>query len=120
MLVAPPIPVSAPSLGMQCCQDCRTPFLRCGYVGSGAGPRPSHPRVDLRCRSRRCPFAGRPPEQDDDAMAELARAAQGRADLLAEHAGMCLGFAAANLMAQYAAKHLAIASLCMAAGGDMD
>jgi len=70
--------------------------------------------------SRRCPFAGRPPEQDDDAMAELARAAQGRADLLAEHAGMCLGFAAANLMAQYAAKHLAIASLCMAAGGDMD
>lgn len=70
--------------------------------------------------SRRCPFAGRPPEQDAEAIAELASAAQDRADLLAEHAGMCLGFAAADLIPQYAAKHLAIASLCMMAGGEID
>ena len=70
--------------------------------------------------SRRCPFAGRPPERDGDAIAELAQAAQGRADLLAEHAGMCLGFAAADLIPQYAAKHIAVASLCIMAGGDMD
>src|SRR5271169_3185508 len=69
--------------------------------------------------SRRCPFADRPPEQDHDAIAELAQAASGRADLLAEHAGMCLGFAAADLIPQNAAKHIAVASLCMMAGGDM-
>jgi hypothetical protein len=70
--------------------------------------------------SRRCPFAGRPPEQDADAVAELEQAAQGRADLLAEHAGMSLGWAAAESIPQYAAKRLAVASLCIMAGGDMD
>jgi hypothetical protein len=33
---------------------------------------------------------------------------------------MCLGFAATDLIPQYAAKHLAVASLCVIAGGDMD
>jgi hypothetical protein len=70
--------------------------------------------------SRRCPFAGRPLEQDADAIAELAEAAQGRADLLAEHAGMSLGLAAADEIPQYAAKRLAVASLCAMAGADMD
>lgn len=69
--------------------------------------------------SRHCPLSGRAPEQDAAAIAELAEAARGRADLLAERAGMSLGRAAAEQIPQCAAQHLAVASLCVLAGADV-
>ena len=49
------------------------------------------------------------------AIAELAQAADGRADLLAEHAGIALGFGESGLEA---ARSRQIAELCIAAGAD--
>lgn len=49
------------------------------------------------------------------AVAELAAAAAGRADLLAEHAGTALGFGEGR---PDAARYRQIADLCIAAGAD--
>ena len=53
--------------------------------------------------------------QEAAAVAELARAAAGRADLLAECAGTALGFGEGG---QDAARYRQIAELCIAAGAD--
>ena len=53
--------------------------------------------------------------QEATAVAELARAAAGRADLLAECAGTALGFGEGG---QDAARYRQIAGLCIAAGAD--
>ena len=54
-------------------------------------------------------------EQEAAAVAELAQAAAGRADLLAECAGTALGFGEGG---QDAARYRQIAELCIAAGAD--
>ncbi|HYB86517.1 MAG TPA: hypothetical protein VEC76_06695 [Streptosporangiaceae bacterium] len=54
-------------------------------------------------------------EQESAAVAELRRAAAGRADLLAECAGTALGFGEGS---QDAARYRQIAELCLAAGAD--
>ena len=54
-------------------------------------------------------------EQETAAVAELAQAAAGRADLLAECAGTALGFGEGG---QDAARYRQIAELCIAAGAD--
>jgi hypothetical protein len=54
-------------------------------------------------------------EQEAAAVAELAQAASGRADLLAECAGTALGFGEGG---QDAARYRQIAELCIAAGAD--
>jgi hypothetical protein len=54
-------------------------------------------------------------EEEAAAIAELAKAAAGRADLLAERAGTALGFSEGGLER---ARNLQIAELCIAAGAD--
>ena len=54
-------------------------------------------------------------EQEAAAVAELARAAAGRTDLLAECAGTALGFGEGG---QDVARYRQIAELCIAAGAD--
>ena len=54
-------------------------------------------------------------EEEAAAIAELAQAAAGRADLLAECAGTALGFGQGG---QDAARYRQIAELCIAAGAD--
>jgi hypothetical protein len=54
-------------------------------------------------------------EQEAAAVAELAQAAAGRADLLAECAGTALGFGEGG---EDAARYRQIAELCIAAGAD--
>ena len=54
-------------------------------------------------------------EQEAAAVAELAQAAAGRGDLLAECAGTALGFGEGG---QDAARYRQIAELCIAAGAD--
>ena len=54
-------------------------------------------------------------EQEAAAVAELAQAAAGRDDLLAECAGTALGFGEGG---QDAARYRQIAELCIAAGAD--
>ena len=54
-------------------------------------------------------------EEEAAAIAELAQAAAGRADLLAECAGTALGFGEGG---QDAARYRQIAELCIAAGAD--
>jgi hypothetical protein len=59
-----------------------------------------------------CRFTG---EEEAAAVAELAEAAAGRADLLAERAGTALGFSQGGLEP---ARNRQIAELCIAAGAD--
>jgi hypothetical protein len=54
-------------------------------------------------------------EEEAAAIAELAQAAAGRADLLAERAGTALGFSEGGLER---ARNRQIAELCIAAGAD--
>ena len=54
-------------------------------------------------------------EEEAAAIAELAQAAAGRADLLAERGGTALGFSEGGLEA---ARNRQIAELCIAAGAD--
>jgi hypothetical protein len=56
-----------------------------------------------------------PPRRKPRRIAELAQAAAGRADLLAERAGAALGFSEGGLER---ARNLQIAELCIAAGAD--
>jgi hypothetical protein len=59
---------------------------------------------------------GRPdPVEHDLAVAELAEVAAGRRDLLAEVAGISLGYAEAE---PYEHLHGAVANLCISAGAD--
>jgi hypothetical protein len=53
--------------------------------------------------------------QQEEAIAELAAAADGRADLLAEHAGLAIGCHEGD---QDEARHLRAAQLCIDAGAD--
>ena len=54
-------------------------------------------------------------DQETAAIADLQRAADGRTDLLGEHAGVALGFGEGR---PNAARYRQIASLCIAAGAD--
>jgi hypothetical protein len=54
-------------------------------------------------------------DQETAAIADLQRAADGRTDLLGEHAGVALGFGESR---PDAARYRQIASLCLAAGAD--
>lgn len=56
-------------------------------------------------------------EDREEAVAALRRVSVGRADLLAEHAGLCLGFALAEQEPQAALRRLE-AELCIEAGAD--
>lgn len=62
--------------------------------------------------ARDCPLTA---EEEAVAVADLRRAAAGRADLLGEHAGVALGFGEARLDG---ARYRQIARLCIAAGAD--
>lgn len=63
---------------------------------------------------------GHYPRGEDAAIAEVRAAARGRADLLAEFAGTCLGLSVVELVDQLAAQLVAQASLAARAGADMD
>lgn len=63
--------------------------------------------------ARRGPLTG---EQEAAALAELAEVADGRVDLLAEHAGVLLGFHEPDIDA---AVYDRIAQRCISAGADM-
>ena len=58
-------------------------------------------------------------ENRAEAVAALRQASRGRTDLLAQHAGICLGFALAEDGAQ-AERHTLEAALCSEAGADPD
>jgi hypothetical protein len=64
----------------------------------------------------RGPIGGRDREE---AVAALRRVSVGRTDLLAEHAGLCLGYALADPGPQATARRLE-AELCIEAGADPD
>ncbi len=68
--------------------------------------------------AQRYAAAWRDGERDrEEAVAALRRVSVGRADLLAEHAGLCLGFALAEPEPQAALRRLE-AELCIEAGAD--
>ncbi len=66
------------------------------------------------------PLSGPYPWGEDVAIAEVRAVARGRADLLAEHAGTCLGLSVVELVDELAAQMIGQASLAARAGADMD
>jgi hypothetical protein len=70
--------------------------------------------------ARHRPLSGRYPAGEDATVAAVRAAARGRADLLAEFAGTCLGISVVQLVDQIAARMVAQASLAARAGADMD
>jgi hypothetical protein len=66
------------------------------------------------------PLSGQYPLGEAAAIAEVGAVARGRADLLAQFAGMCLGLSAVELVDQLAAQLVGQASLAARAGADMD
>jgi hypothetical protein len=68
---------------------------------------------------RHRPLSGPYPYGEAAAITAVRAVARGRADLLAEFAGMCLGLSLAELVDQHAAQLVAQASLAARAGADM-
>jgi hypothetical protein len=68
---------------------------------------------------RHCPLSGPYPHGEQIAIAEVRSAAQGRADLLAEIAGLSLGLAAEEPMPEIAAQRMHEANLAALAGADL-
>lgn len=64
------------------------------------------------------PVSGAYPHGDDAAIAAVRAVARGRADLLAEFAGMCLGLSVVELVDQLAAQMVAEAALAARAGAE--
>jgi hypothetical protein len=69
---------------------------------------------------RHTPLSGWLPHGDAEALAEVAEVARGRADLLAQYAGFCLGLSLVQPVDQLAGQLVAQASLAARAGADMD
>jgi hypothetical protein len=65
---------------------------------------------------RHAPLSGAYPYGEDAAIGAVRAVARGRADLLAEFAGMCLGLSLAEVVDQLAAQMVAQASLAARAG----
>jgi hypothetical protein len=82
-----------------------------------AGSDPDHVRYAkiAAVAARYVQGGGSTAEEEAAAIAELAQAAAGRADLLAERAGTALGFTEGGLEA---ARNRQIAEFCIAAGAD--
>lgn len=82
-----------------------------------AGPDPDHIRYAqiAEAAARYVQGAGSTAEEEAAAIAGLAQAAAGRADLLAERAGTALGFSQGGLEP---ARNRQIAEFCIAAGAD--
>ena len=93
---------------------CPRRCLRSAYVRSA--DRPISARIS-GATAHHCPLSGWLPYGETVAVADVADAASGRADLLAQHAGLCLGLVEAEQIDAYAAHRLAMASLCALAGG---
>jgi hypothetical protein len=70
--------------------------------------------------ARHTPLSGWLSDGDVRAVADVAAAARGRADLLAWYAGHCLGLSAVEPVDQFAVQLVAKASLSARAGADMD
>jgi hypothetical protein len=70
--------------------------------------------------ARHVPLSGQYPNGEAAAIAEVRAVARGRADLLAEFAGVRLGLSLTNPVDQLAAQMVAHASLAARAGADMD
>lgn len=70
--------------------------------------------------ARHVPLSGAYPRGEDAAIAEVRAVARGRADLLAEFAGVRLGLSIANPVDQLATQQIVQASLAARAGADMD
>lgn len=68
---------------------------------------------------RHTPLSGWLPQGDAQAIAEVAAVARGRADLLAQYAGFCLGLSLTQPVDQIAGQLVAQASLAGRAGADM-
>jgi hypothetical protein len=68
---------------------------------------------------RHCPLSGWLPQGEEIATAEVAEAARGRADLLAQFAGRPLGLAAGDVIPEIACQRMHEASLAALAGADM-
>jgi hypothetical protein len=69
---------------------------------------------------RHTPLSGWLPYGDAKAIAEVADAAQHRADLLAKYAGWCLGLSLVQMVDQLGAQLVAQASPAARAGADME
>jgi hypothetical protein len=82
-----------------------------------AGPDPDHLRYAqiAAAAASYVQSGGSTAAEEAAAIAELAQAAAGRADLLAERAGTALGFSQGGLEA---ARNRQIAELCIASGAD--
>ena len=82
-----------------------------------AGPDPDHVRYAqiAAAAARYVQGGGSTAEEEAAAIAELAQAAAGRPDLLAERAGTAFGFSEGGLEA---ARNRQIAEFCIAAGAD--
>ena len=87
------------------------------YFSTMAGPDPDHVRYAqiAAAAARYVQGGGSTAEEEAAAIAELAQAAAGRPDLLAERAGTALGFSEGGLEA---ARNRQIAEFCIAAGAD--
>ena len=87
------------------------------YFMAMAGPDPDHLRYAqiAAAAARYVQGGGSTAAEEAAAIAELAQAAAGRADLLAERAGTALGFSQGGLEP---ARNRQIAELCIAAGAD--
>lgn len=87
------------------------------YFRTMAGPDPDHVRYAqiAAAAARYVQGGGSTAEEEAAAIAELAQAAAGRPDLLAERAGTALGFSEGGLEA---ARNRQIAEFCIAAGAD--
>lgn len=70
--------------------------------------------------SRHMPLSGPYPRGESAAIAEVRVVARGRADLLAQFAGTCLGLSLTHSVDQLAAQLVGQASLAARAGADMD
>jgi hypothetical protein len=70
--------------------------------------------------ARHMPLSGPYPNGDDAAIGEVRAVARGRADLLAQFAGTCLGQSIVLPVDQLAAQLVGQASLAARAGADMD
>jgi hypothetical protein len=87
------------------------------YFKAMAGPDPDHLRYAqiAAAAASYVQSGGSTAAEEAAAIAELAQAAAGRADLLAERAGTALGFSEGGLEA---ARNRQKAELCIAAGAD--